>query len=283
LCGDVLNPDLFHILSNCKHGGPATILDRHDRVAGAVRKAIERENPEDKTILDFCPNLQDGRRLPPDITCESAKKDGRGSATNTYHLVEIATPWSYEGVNVSALNIAYQKKVRKHQPLIANIERLKPGYKVGQTTIIVSLTGALLTESLEELANVELDCEVGEDEEVEGASQYEVPEELKPGMAQELEGIEEDVPPIEKYHASVLAHEAAVEDRRMPPEIEEHPDRHKSSKARAKMERELSKVGMATRAKEEHDRCADREAPPKICGNFHGNSNLHVWRAAGSN
>jgi hypothetical protein len=56
MCGKVKNPDLFHILSECKHGGPTTMLDIHNRVACAVRKAIEIGNPqakiaEDKTVL----------------------------------------------------------------------------------------------------------------------------------------------------------------------------------------------------------------------------------------
>jgi hypothetical protein len=65
-----------------------------------------------------------------------------------FHLVEIATPWSYEGRNGSALIGAYRKKVGKYQGMMANIERGRPGYKVTQTT------EALLRESLEELAKV---------------------------------------------------------------------------------------------------------------------------------
>jgi hypothetical protein len=158
MCGKVNNPDLYHILSECKHGGPATMLDRHNRVACAVRKAIEIGNPkvkiaEDKTVLEFCPTLTDGRRLRPDLTFESAELI-RGKAQNTYHLVEITVPWSYEGENGSALIGAYRKKVAKYQETIARIEREKPDYKVTQTTIIVSPTGALLRESMEELVKV---------------------------------------------------------------------------------------------------------------------------------
>jgi hypothetical protein len=107
MCGKVANPDLFHILSDRKRGCPATMLDRHDRVACAVRKAIEIGNPgvtisEDKTVLEFAPILEDGRRLRPDLTFESAA-NSRGKITNAFHLVEIAAPWSYEGQNGSAL------------------------------------------------------------------------------------------------------------------------------------------------------------------------------------
>jgi hypothetical protein len=79
------------------------LLDRHNRVACAVRKAIEIGNPqvkiaEDKTVLDFCPELSDGRRLRPDLTFESAEVI-KGRPQNTFHFVEIAVPWSYEGQN----------------------------------------------------------------------------------------------------------------------------------------------------------------------------------------
>jgi hypothetical protein len=103
MCGKVANPDLFHILFECKHGGPATMLDRHNRVVCAVRKSIEIRNPnakiaEDKAVREFAPLLADGRRLRPDLIVESAIKS-RGKIQNMFHLVEITTPWSYEGQN----------------------------------------------------------------------------------------------------------------------------------------------------------------------------------------
>jgi hypothetical protein len=107
------------------------MLDRHNRVACAVRKAIEIGNPqakiaEDKTVLEFCPTLTDGRRLRPDLTFESAEND-RGKTQNMFHLVEIASPWSFEGRNGSALIEAYRKKVGKYQEVRANIEKGRPG------------------------------------------------------------------------------------------------------------------------------------------------------------
>jgi hypothetical protein len=84
---------------------------------------------------------------------EAAETKGT-KTVNIYYLVEIATPWIYEGVNGSALITEYNKKVRKYQPLVADIERKNPGYKVIQVTIIVSPTGALLRESQEEFAKV---------------------------------------------------------------------------------------------------------------------------------
>jgi hypothetical protein len=134
------------------------MLDRHNRVACAVRKAVEIGNPlakiaEDKTVLEFCPTLTDGRRLRPDLRFESAEEI-KGRKRNVFHLIEIAVPWSCEGRNGSALIGAYRKKVGKYQEIRGNIERNKPGYEATQTTIIVSPTGALLRESMEELAKV---------------------------------------------------------------------------------------------------------------------------------
>jgi hypothetical protein len=163
MCSEKMNPDLHHILSECKHGGPATMIDRHNRVACAVRKAIEIWNPqakimEDKTALSFCADLAPGlRRLRPDLMFESAIEKtvcNKKIVENTIYLVEIATPWTCEGTNGSTLKIAYDKKVTKYQPLIADIERKKPGYKCIQATIIVSPTGAFYRQPQDEFAKV---------------------------------------------------------------------------------------------------------------------------------
>jgi hypothetical protein len=163
MCEKVKDPNLHHILSECLHGGPATMLDRHNRVACAVRKAIEIGNPhvkimEDKTVLSFCPDIEpEIKRLRPDLAFESSveKTVGRRKQIeNILYLVEIATPWTYEGTNGSALEVAYKKKVAKYGPIIADVERKKPGYKVVQATIIVSPTGAFYRDSQEEFAKV---------------------------------------------------------------------------------------------------------------------------------
>jgi hypothetical protein len=81
------------------------MLDRHNRVACAVRKAIELGTPhakimEDKTVLSFCPDIEpEIRRLRPDLASESSveKTVGRKKTIeNVLCLVEIATPWTYE-------------------------------------------------------------------------------------------------------------------------------------------------------------------------------------------
>jgi hypothetical protein len=144
MCGKVMNPDLFHILSKCKHGGPATMLDRHNRVEYARREAIKIV--ADKTVLSFAPDIPEGRRHRSNLTLESSKVVGKGAhqkTMNGYHLIEIGTPWSCKGQYGNALTSAYNKKVTKSKPLIASIEMKKPGCKVDQTMIIVSPTGAL--------------------------------------------------------------------------------------------------------------------------------------------
>jgi ribonuclease HI len=159
MCGKCNNPNLHHILSECMHGGPATMLDRHNRVACAVRKAIEIGNPnakvlDDKTVSSFVPEIEHGlRQKRPDLMFESAEKRGR-KTINKMYLVEIATPWSYEDEEHSALQVSYDKKVRKYAPIIADIERKRPGVSCEQITIVVSPTGAFMRESQEEFAKV---------------------------------------------------------------------------------------------------------------------------------
>jgi hypothetical protein len=78
----------------------------------------------------------------------------RKKIENIFYLVEIATPWTHEGTDGSALEIAYKKKAARYQPIIADFERKKPGHKCIQATIIVSPTGAFYRESQEEFAKV---------------------------------------------------------------------------------------------------------------------------------
>jgi hypothetical protein len=91
------------------------------------------------------------------ITFESARENGSGKSrkiVDTYHLIEIATPWSFDGQYGSTLTKEYHQKVAKYQPLMGNNQKERTGYEVDQTTIIFSPTGALLKESMEELAKV---------------------------------------------------------------------------------------------------------------------------------
>jgi ribonuclease HI len=135
------------------------MLDRHNRVACAVRKAIEIGNPQarildDKTVRSVCPDIEpELRLLRPDLMFESSIRKGR-KLENIMYLVEIATPWSYEDSNHSALKVSYDKKVAKYKPVVADIERKRPGFKCIQATIIVSPTGAFYRDSQEEFAKV---------------------------------------------------------------------------------------------------------------------------------
>jgi hypothetical protein len=89
-----------------------------------------------------------------------------------------------------------------------------------------------------------------DDEEVEHPEQREAEPVVKPGMAEEIEGLDEDISPIERWQASFIAHEAAIADRRSAPEIEEHPDGHKSMKMLERQNQDLMRHFVATRSKE---------------------------------
>jgi hypothetical protein len=58
-----MNPDLFHILRRCRHGGGATMLDRH--------------KSEDRNLPRFVNDLDEERRLRPDLVFEAAIKKKR--------------------------------------------------------------------------------------------------------------------------------------------------------------------------------------------------------------
>jgi hypothetical protein len=95
------------------------------------------------------------------------------------------------------------------------------------------------------------DCALEDDEESERTEVKEAETELKPGMTEEIEGLDEEISPIEKWQASFIAYEAAVADRRMAPEIGEHPDGHKSSMVLERQNQDLERYGTAKRSKEE--------------------------------
>jgi hypothetical protein len=97
------------------------------------------------------------------------------------------------------------------------------------------------------LKGEEADCEIGEDEEVEVPDEKEQePVVMKPGMSPKgIKGLDEEITPIEKWQASVLAHDAAVEDRRIAPDVEDHPDGNESTKKLKKLEKAvLREVGL---------------------------------------
>jgi hypothetical protein len=80
-------------------------------------------------------------------------------------------------------------------------------------------------------------------------------------MTEEIEGLDEDISPIERWQASSIAHEAATADRRMPPAIEEHPDGHKSTKMLERQNQDLARVQLAMRSKEGRDMPMFSEKP----------------------
>jgi hypothetical protein len=85
------------------------------------------------------------------------------------------------------------------------------------------------------------DCALDDDEEVEPTEQIDEKEE-KPCMVDEIEGLDEEISPIEKWKTSVVVHEAAVTDRRISLEIVEHPNGDKSTKQPERAEREVTQL-----------------------------------------
>jgi hypothetical protein len=77
------------------------MTERHDRVARAVAKAIEKGNPgleirEDKSLVDIVKDSPKGRRPGSDLVFEAATKKGR-KTINSDQLVEITTSWPLDG------------------------------------------------------------------------------------------------------------------------------------------------------------------------------------------
>jgi hypothetical protein len=95
-----------------------------------------------------------------------------------------------------------------------------------------------------------VDCALEDDEEMEHPELREAEPTVEPGMAEEIEGLDEDISPIERWQASFIAHEAATADRRLPPAIEEHPDGHKSTKMLERQNQDLMRQMAAGKSKE---------------------------------
>jgi hypothetical protein len=100
------------------------------------------------------------------------------------------------------------------------------------------------------LEQEEVDCAMDDDEEAERPEKREAEPVLAPGMVEEIEGLDEEISPVEKWQASFIAHEAALAERRMPPEIGEHPDGHKSTKMLERQNQDLMRHIVASRSKE---------------------------------
>jgi hypothetical protein len=82
------------------------------------------------------------------------------------------------------------------------------------------------------LEREEFDCAIEDDEETEMVTGTISGKEPGPGMSQEIKGLDDDFSPIERLHASVFAHDAAVTDKRVPPDVDHHPHGNKSTKQR---------------------------------------------------
>jgi hypothetical protein len=99
-----------------------------------------------------------------------------------------------------------------------------------------------------------VDCALEDDEELEQPEKRDAEPKVQPGMVEEIEGLDEEISPIERWQASVIAHEAASADRRLPPAIEEHPDGHKSAKLLERQNRDLERQRTAKQLQENRDK-----------------------------
>jgi hypothetical protein len=109
----------------------------------------------------------------------------------------------------------------------------------------------------------EIDCEVGEDQKPEEMFRMHQPEEIRPEMSKELQGIDDGVALVEEWHASCLAHEATVADKSLPPQIPEHPDRPKSTRQQEACDREESRHGYLGKSVAAHERHSGLEEQAK--------------------
>jgi hypothetical protein len=87
-------------------------------------------------------------------------------------------------------------------------------------------------------------------------------------MTEEIEGLDEEISPIERWQASVIAHEAASVDRRLLPAIEEHPDGHKSTKMLERQNQDLERHRTTKRLQKNWERLdlgsrVKGQAPPR--------------------
>jgi hypothetical protein len=117
------------------------------------------------------------------------------------------------------------------------------------------------------LEKEKLDFWVDDDEETEETTEKIAEKDPERGISQEIQGLDDDPSPIERLHAPILAHEAALTDKRVHSDVEDHPDGHKSTKQQAKMEREIVRGQTMNRSHEVRNVWVDKSPRPKISQN----------------
>jgi hypothetical protein len=91
-------------------------------------------------------------------------------------------------------------------------------------------------------------------------------------MVEEIEGLDEEISPIEKWQASVIAHKAAVTDKRVAPEIPQHPDGHKSTKQQERASQDLERLQIANHSMMNRKPAAHGEPGPTLRKDHRGRS-----------
>jgi hypothetical protein len=153
---DELNPDMAHIMCNCRQKGWSFINKRHRAIVDAVKSAIRKGYPgvriaDDECVGRLCAEMTDeeGALKRPDLMYETFITKN-GVTKKYFNMTEITSPWSWK----DSLETAYDKKVRKYQPMIARFQQHKQGiyHDVRLNVIVVSPSGIFIPRSQKDFA-----------------------------------------------------------------------------------------------------------------------------------
>jgi hypothetical protein len=153
---DELNPDMAHIMCNCRQKGWSFINKRHRAIVDAVKSAIRKGYPgvriaDDECVGRLCAEMTDeeGALKRPDLMYETfiTKK---GKTKKIFNMTEITSPWSWK----DSLQEAYNKKVRKYETVRAAFQSKHPDIydEVRLNIIVVSPSGVFPMQSQKDFA-----------------------------------------------------------------------------------------------------------------------------------
>jgi hypothetical protein len=158
-CGE-MNPDMAHIMCNCKGNGRGWhfMRRRHEAIVQAVIKAIRKGHGgkvhirEDETVNSICAQIdtESGGLKRPDLMYESFISNKRGGTKKIFNMTEITSPWAYG----DSLLRAYRFKKEKYEPIAQLFNDANPGIyaEVRVNVIVVSPSGVFPTESQKDFA-----------------------------------------------------------------------------------------------------------------------------------
>jgi hypothetical protein len=153
-----LNPDMAHIMCDCKGGRGWYLMNRrHRAIVDAVSAAIRKGHggkvhiKDDVTIRSLCAAIDNkhGGLKRPDLMYESfiTKK---GVTKKIFNMTEITSPWAFDD---SVLR-AFRFKHEKYDPIALQFHQLHPSEysEVRVNVIVVSPSGVFPEESQKEFA-----------------------------------------------------------------------------------------------------------------------------------